>query len=449
VNKTGDLRKDFLSATSNWVCDGYYLDVRYFAHRSSGKWEILSATLRLDPLPPVEDLSFSFEADSFCAGQLQLSGMPLSDLFHYLDRASEGKVLLEDRELSLPSAADQFVTSETTQREKTFYDLHLGISGRPQTTMTESEFVTIDNALRGHSLPFDGISELSTWLGLSAPTSTSFVPSLDIRVGPPLDVIVEESSLADDTLTIVLHAHTSFDTSKTRLAVRVYPGSGLGARRQVSEKLRWRTKKDRKIGLAKVRLEHADHVLVMLLIDGVTVRRQYMTDPNRVSNTRQLAVQHFDKHLGMVKRYLFDEKSAPKFEKAVAALAFQLGFAPCTQPQDDAPDIIAMTPNGRFVVIECTLKIGDFQTKLGKLVDRKESLARALTARFGNIVDVAAALVCPLPQSQIAVDHAALRSHRVILVDGDALARGLARLRLTTNANADAILDEALQSLHE
>ncbi len=305
---------------------------------------------------------------------------------------------------------------------------------------------TVDNALRASLPPFDGLSDAAAWLGLRVPGTNSSPPSIDIRVGPPVDLIPDLCSLSKDMFKLTLHAHPKFDVSQVGLAVRAVPGYALETRKQVSSEIKWsRVKNGRKEGVAEINLQDADNALAMLMIGNSTVRRQWFLDPTKARNSRLLAVQHFDKDLKMIRHAVLDINDSVKFEEGVAALLFLLGFNPCVQIENDSPDIIVTTPSGRLAIVECTMRIADFSLKIGKIVDRRGTLIKSL-ANSKHHLPVLAVLVCRLPKDQIAAHPDYVRSHNILVITGDDLKAIFDRVRFVNDP--DSIYNDALATIN-
>ena len=306
------------------------------------------------------------------------------------------------------------------------------------------DLASIDNALRAAAPPFDGVEDLRAWLGLRLPDSSS-LSTISIAINPPIDIRVDESSLSGDVLRLVLHAHPKASKSQVTLAVRAVPGDGLLSRAQVADKIVWGEVNDGRIeGRAEISLSKATGALAMLLIGPDTVRRNWFLDPARAPNHRFAAVQQFDTDLRMLKRGLFEDTDSTRFETAVASMLFLLGFSPAIQLETNSPDLIVVTPLGRLILVECTIRVADVQTKLGKLVDRREALLRTLRANNQG-TEVVAALVCRLPRDQIAAHVNTLKAMRVVLVAAEEITTAIDRARLPVDP--EAILTQALQTL--
>lgn len=430
----------FLAAADGWVCDAYSLDIRFLAGRTENGIEVWDASLALNPLPAKRDLSFRIESADFVIGQFQC----VQDKSALLDRladATAGTLKLPDALLLLPKDQSHDFYSEMSHRERWFSDLHLQVFGSRRPQPSPTELAGIDNALRLAHPPFDGLSDVASWLGLRAPGTWPDPPAISIRVGPPVDLITDACGLTDDKLSLTLHAHPQFDVSRVGLAVRAVPGDALDARRQAASEIVWSGVRDgRLVGSAQIQLRHADNALVMLMIGTSTVRRQWFLDPAKARNNRLQAVQHFDEDLKKIRQAVLESSDSAKFEQGVASLLFLLGFSPVGLIETDAPDLIVTTPGGKLAIIECTTRIADFASKLGKLVDRRGSLSKSLTAS-GHHPLVSAALVCRLPRDQIAAKVDELHTHNVILISGEDLVRGLDQVRFPNDP--DRMLDEA------
>jgi len=434
------IKQTFLEAADAWVCDGYSLDIRYLAEVDGDAILLWDASVALNPLPAKQDLSFRIESTNFIVGQIQRPHEKKKSLLTLLDKAAEGVLQLSDKELTLPGDKPYDFYSEMNQRERWFSELHLQVSGDRRPLPSLNLLATIDNTLRSSQPPFDGLADAASWLGLVAPGTSANPPSIGIRVGPPVDLIFDRCKLVDDRLLLTLHAHPKFDIANLGLAIRSVPGSGLDARKQVSSEIRWsRVRNGRREGTAQIDLERADNVLAMLMIGSSTVRRQWFLDPAKARNNRLLAIQHFDKDLRMVRNAVLESSDSSKFEKGVAALLFLLGFNPSVQLETDSPDLIVTTPGGRLAIVECTTRIADFASKVGKLVDRRGALSRSLDAS-GHPALVSAVLICRLPRDQIAVYADEVRAHNTILVTGEDLAAGFDRVRFPNDP--DRILEE-------
>lgn len=436
----------FLKMLEAWTCDGYFLDIRYIAGGNGAERSLWDALIHISPLPHPRDNKLHLEGASYSIGQVQRRNVKKSALKKIVSEAIEGKLTIQRKkyELERENSLDYF--SDMYQRNSWYSRAHLQVIGAQRPFASVLDLVEVDNFLRSATTPFDGFEDVASWLDLRVPDGRTLQPNINIRVNPPIALEFENCSLAGNLLSLILISHSEFDVRNLTLAVRAAPDTGLNTRLQIADRIQWtEAEKGIKRGRAEIELDEADSALIMLIVGDSTVQRQWIQDKSKARNTRLLAVQHFDKELKMVRRHLLDStdssKDSAKFETSVAALLFLLGFTPAIQMETDAPDLIVTAPSGRIVLVECTMRIADLSLKIGKLVDRRESLSRSL-AQSGHSSNVIAVLVCALPKSNIPVGYIDTHSMNVLLATKEDLEKGLNQLRFSSDP--DKILDNAL-----
>lgn len=423
-------KSNFLLATGEWVCDAYAITLRYIVFKNDvGQRWLADASIDVNPLPHSKDLRFEIEQAGISAGQIELNGQSRLQVLEILDLATRGTIAVNGEHYSLCIEDNLYFYSEMETQDRWFSDLHLQVIGSRSRSVINIDFVGIDNQLRRSSPPFDGLADVTAWLGLKTPRSTDVQPSIKIRVGPPVDIITELCGLTNNELTLVLHAHAELDVSNIGLAVRSVPGNALAGRKQAASQIKWNTEiAGRKEGIARITVEEADSSLVILMLGNETVRRHWFIDPGKARNSRLVATQLFDNELRRLQKVIFDNNDSKEFEKGIASLAFLLGFSSAQQVESDAPDLILTTPSGRIALVECTLKTADFSSKLGKLVDRRQALSKAFESNRHH-AQIYAILICALPRDQIKHDPAELSNHSVALVTKEDLSAAFNQLR--------------------
>lgn len=436
---------DFLSAVDEWLCDDYTLDIRYVARPTPNGLEIISALIAMNPLKASIDSSFSIATENIVAGQIQQYPVNKKELNNILTESTQRRISIESVTLRLAGNTPFDYYSEMSHRERWFSELHLQISGGRSPISSAESFSKIGNDLRAANPPFDGLSDLTGWLGIDSAALNGGTPTITVRVGPPVDLMTNRCELHDNQLTLVLHAHGAFDPQRISLAVRGLPGGGLVGRQQVASLVKWAAvSNNRREGVASIPIQDSDSALAILMIGASTVRRQWFLDPARARNYRYMAVQHFDTDLRKIRSAVLEAPESAKFEQGVAALLFLLGFSPVLQIETDSPDLIVTTPGGQLVLVECTTKISDFSLKLGKLVDRRGSLSKSL-AGAGHPPEILAVLICRSPRDQIAAHEDELRTHKVRLLAREDLVGSFDRVRHPNDP--DKIVIDARASL--
>jgi hypothetical protein len=438
-------RNSFLKAANAWVCDSYSLEIRYLVINEANQSRLWAAAVRLLPLPATKDTSFHIESEFVVAGEIQRSDLTKEELMQVLNSASKGQIDVNGHTFKLDNEQDHDYYSVMSHPARWFSDLHIQVSGDRAPLPSALNVESIDNALRRSDPPFDGLEDITAWLDLKNPRISNEATSVTIRVDPPIDLIIHKSSLNNDQLNLTLYAHPQFDVSQVGLAVRAVPGGGIESRKQVASEIQWKEPENgKREGIVQININQADSVLVMLMIANSCVRRQWFLDSKKARNNRLIATQHFDSDLRMIKKAVLEASNSDHFEKGIAALLYLLGFSPVLQVETDAPDIIVTTPGGQLVIVECTTRIADFNSKLGKLVDRRGSLSKALQAS-SHYFRVHSALVCGLPRDQIAAQVTDLEKHDIYLITREDLATAFNRLRFPNDP--DQMLDNAFRGI--
>jgi hypothetical protein len=428
---TENYKTSFLNAAAEWLCDSYSVNIRYLVFKQEKQLHLIEASIALNPLPGDESTSFEINTPGLVVGMFDRNGASKAQILEILEQACQGIIQISGSRYALNFPQNPDFYSEMLIRDRWFSDLHLQVSGVQTQALLTASVIELDNQLRRSDPPFDGLADVSSFLGFTTPIAAS-PPVIKIRIGPPVDVMSDLSGIRNNELSVVLNAHPKFDLTKVGLSVRGIPGATLAVRKQVAPQLQWsELNADRVQGTVQIPFEQLDSALVMLTLSETTVRRMWLGDPTKAPNSRFLAMQMFDKDLRMVRQAL-EKQDSVRFEKAVAALAFLLGFAPAIQLEDDSPDIILTTSGGKVVLVECTTRIADFSAKIGKLVDRCRALSKSFESS-GHVVAVHGILACGLPRDQIAFREAELKAHRLILLSKDELISEFDRLRFPRN----------------
>lgn len=415
------------------------VDVRFIAIANGHSLELRGATVYVHPLKDPRDHGLHVEAGSLIAGQIQRFPVRKAEVMELISEAARGAIVTPSGRATLPADARLGYYSEEQKRDRWICNLHLRVTGGVGRQVDASELAAIDDALRCSTTPFDGTTDLASWLGLAQPESSDRMPSVDISVAAPVDLL-DVPVLENGRLDLRLVAHPQLETSLVSLALRIVPGGGLSSRRQIGAHVSWdASATDRRLGRVQVDTPEAHNALAMLMVGGRTVRRQWFADRARGENIRLLAMQHFDPDLRKLRNGIFLEQK--QFERAVSALFFLQGFEGAIPLETDAPDILLVTPLNRLVIVECTTRVADVAAKLGKLVDRRGALSKSLVASR-QTSHVVALLVCRLPREQIAATSQQLIDYNVLLLTEESLSDALDGLRFSQRP--DETLDRLL-----
>ncbi len=416
-----EINSEFLKKARSWISDGYKLDVLYASCSKNKINQICSAFIIINPLISHSSTGFVVNPAGFQFGHMKDLNADRSLLLSILDDAIAGKISVADATIELPNYEPKSSHSNINNRGSWFSPLHLKLYGKRDTFHSIRELGQLDDELRIAQIPFDGVNDVLGHLGLPNTIESGDTPYLEIIINPPVDLVLDQTVLSNNLLKVVLHAHEKFNEERVQLTIRTLPGHSLRNRSDATSKIEWSLiKEGRKIGVAEVKLAESDSALTMLSIDNHTVRRHWISDKDKTRNLRLLPILSFDTDLSKTKASIFSDTNSRDFEKGIANLLFIHGFNPCQPVESEAPDLVVITPNGKIIIVECTIKIADFSNKIGKLVDRRGALKKVLSAQETSI-DPIAVLICRLPNDQISAKKNEPKDNKVILLSAEHL----------------------------
>lgn len=416
-----EINLEFLKKARSWISDGCILDVLYASCSKNEKNQICNAFIIINPLISHSSSGFLVSPAGFQFGHLKNLDADRGLLLSILDDAIAGRISVADIIIELPNYEPQNSHSSMNNRGSWFSPLHLKLYGKRDALHSTRELVQLDDELRISQIPFDGVNDVLGHLGLPNIIESTDAPYLEIIINPPVDLVLDQTVLSKNLLKVTLHAHEQFNETRIQLTIRTLPGHLLENRSDITSKIEWSLLEgERKVGVAEVNLVESDSVLTMLAIDNHNVRRQWIIDKDKARNLRLLPILSFDADLSKTKASIFSDTDSRNFEKGIANLLFIHGFNPCQPVQSEAPDLVVMTPNGKIIIVECTIKIADFSNKIGKLVDRRGALKKALSDQNTHI-DPIAVLICRLPNDQISAKKDEPKDNKVILLSADHL----------------------------
>ena len=159
---------DFRVACAEWLCNGYSLDVRYVG-RPGGDDDVLwSAAIRLMPLPATQDNRLALSLPGVVAGQVQEAAITKDAAVSLIAEAIAGSVAVHNRKLVLPTDGPLQLQSTLGHRGQWSAQLSLQLFGSVLVQQS-ADLARLDDSLRIAVPPFDGLSDLGSWLGLGIP----------------------------------------------------------------------------------------------------------------------------------------------------------------------------------------------------------------------------------------------------------------------------------------
>jgi hypothetical protein len=442
---------DFFAAIAPVEQAYKHIGLSYLAVKSGGHFTILIGRVFLNTKDP-ETLRPHFASANVRAGHYNLKELKL-DARGLADKLIEGKLNTPHGELVFRSAVDarcaaSFVPFHPeglkSQRRINVLTLMAGPVNRIPQPDTDWE-------IRAASLPYAGVQELANDFGLGgvAEGSIEFVaPNVAVIDG-------QRSKLSGTDAEIHVLLSEGLSQDKLTLGYGIYVPGKVTKRAVVSgEKMRWTKESDLLRGQTEFQAENTAVLNCTVSYDGIAQSHLWVSDPDKVQNSRRAVYEAFDPKLENLKGILAAAQGrgqeARELESVVAWLLWMLGFSVAqlggTRRTRDAADLIVTTPEGHFAVIECTTGLLKAENKLSLLHDRTEAVRRSLGTTNNTYQRVLPVMVTSKMMSEIKPDVEAAERLGISIVAREQLESAINRTLI--QPNADQIYAEAEQAMN-
>ena len=196
----------FRTASSQWLCNPYSVEIRYVARKGSKKTgKILSCFVAFYPIAWSISDKVRVSTSQIVAGRERISNISLDVLKNILENLEGGKLSLENLELTLESKSNLSYFTEMISNDRWFCDAHLVTLGDALDSFTTVEIAKINSELRLGRLPFDGINDLFDYFSLPDCISTYKQPQIEIRISPPVDLISSQCQTSNGKFNLTIH----------------------------------------------------------------------------------------------------------------------------------------------------------------------------------------------------------------------------------------------------
>lgn len=269
----------------------------------------------------------------------------------------------------------------------------------------------VDWELKAGDVPYDGMWELLTEFHLAGYLGD--FAAIEIMAFQVAEI--DLASTVDGELACpAILLSKGLDISKCKIGYRVQSQGRVETRGTIhSEGMQWTEFEHQALGscfrgVASINIPIAAGVHCYAVYSGRTQHEYWIGDRTCFPNWRRVTYEEFDPDCKELLELLFSEKRHKQeggriLERGVAWLLWLLGFSVIrldSKKTENGPDLLAVTPGGRMVIIECTTDFIDSE-KLGKLVARKQSIASKLVSSSASHVELLPILVTPLRRSAL------------------------------------------------
>lgn len=340
--------------------------VSYLAVRRDNDVVVLAARMVIGGQASAASLPPELETSSVCAGYFRLSEVKVSAK-DYLNRLTEhGSLSLPRGSCSFPgngsgshSASLSVLDDAGLHRMRRFTVLK--IYGGPQTEMYRR--ATLDWELKAAQVPYAGVDDLAAEFKFGAIEGQSIL--FEVLAENVLEVD-ESSQVKDTTAKIVVNARVKLDRGEVALGVRVVSQGTVVARKYLwSHDFEWKADEhgfDQANATLEVPKGAAVHCTA--IYDGVAQHERVVVDQAAYENPLRIAFEVFDSKLVGLRQQLETVARSndgrdiePTIGWVLTMLGFQVFYLGGIKLMQDAVDLIAASPSGDFLLVECTTGI--------------------------------------------------------------------------------------------
>jgi hypothetical protein len=364
----------------------------YIALKKSGAFNLAKGRLVLQGVPTLSESKY-FESNSLRAGFLRLEDLKVSPK-QLIENLLSGTVRTPHDELRFSPEKDRchsfgfnpyYTGGVPYQNRHTFQsrELQLNILGDRRERI---DSLPLDWELKATPTPFGTVEELCREFGVgSMDGDYSTVEVVAFHVA----AIAMESSVIGTKAKLVINLVNGLDREKASIGFRLLERDAVVRRGTLSgDAISWEDSARYQRGQAELEVAAGTILHCFACHDGRAHHHSWVANPSAAQNPFRAVHVAFDSNLTVLRELIAKAQSkganARDLEVAVSWLLWMLGFSTThigqTRKTEDAPDLIAATPMGNLVVIECTTGILHEDSKLPHLVQRTEKIRHSLAA---------------------------------------------------------------------
>jgi hypothetical protein len=383
----------------------------YVAIKAENSFVILHAKLLLNPKLNNSALSH-FRSENVRAGHYRIAELQ-SGPRKFVDQLLSGKLSTPDGELSFPPNEGGYHGAAyipfhpdglRTQRRISVLQL---MGGNPRLVRQPD----LDWEIKAADTPYDSLQELMFEYQLGLLTNAPI--NVEIAAFCVAEIDTLHSTVSGKEARIHILAAEGVATNKVKVGYRVNNQGRISSRSVVdTAEFKWSLGDGVRLGEATFEVPPAAMVNAIVSYDGIAQHHWWFSDPTTSPNARRAVYEAFDVRLETLKDILAKAQGrnpeARQLEAAVAWILWMLGFSVAhlggTPRTQDAVDLVATTPKGHFIVIECTTGLLKAGNKLSLLYDRTESVRRSLIACNQSYLRVIPVIVTSKTREEVRPD---------------------------------------------
>lgn len=403
--------EDFFAGISRWETAYAHASLSYFAVEHDGRFVLAQARIFLR-ITPATAPTTHFETGSMRVGHFTLKELVVTprELVNQIVGGS----------LSTPHGALHFPPDHAGHYSAAYMPFHYegqkngnridvltiaGAQGLPFISQPQCDW-----QLKAASRPYDSLNELLFEYLLGAYAGG---PALvEVVASPPCEIDLSVRAHGTQAAPAILLAG-NLVPDKCRLAFRVFD-RGRVIRRESIEgaAMQWESRDHLIRGSAEIEVPQGAVLHCTAIYDDYAHHQGWINDPATVQNPFRAVYEAFDEGMTILRDFLENSqgrgRNARDLEAGIAWLLWMLGFSAAhlggTARTQEAPDLVATTPRGHFVVIECTTGLLKADNKLPRLIDRAEALRGRLQASGNQHLRVLPVIISSKTRDEVRAD---------------------------------------------
>jgi hypothetical protein len=360
--------------------------ISYCALRQDNNFILLRARLFLNTAP--SDIpSGQFKSENIIVGHYSLNELGLN-AHQLLEQLLSGVFVTPKDEIQVPPEADGFYSTSYIPFHNEGLQLGnrvdiLRVTGKRQLQLLRQPFC--DWEVKAASTPYDSLNELLTEYRLISQMFDDCV-SFEL-VAFNVAVVNSTSTVNGSKANIFVTLADGLLPDKLTLGYRIFSQSRVISRAIITGNgMHWVKQEPFQIGKAELEIPKGAVLHLIASYDGKAQNQGWLSDPSTAQNPQRAVFMSFDHNLEALKDFLATSShgkghTARNLETGVAWLLWMLGFKTAHLGDHDktqnAPDLVATTPNGNFVIVECTTALLKTD-KLALLVERANAVRKNL-----------------------------------------------------------------------
>lgn len=415
----------FLESIKHRIPFYKYRIISYLLLKDYEKPRIVLGRVFYDYLPPSVNASFRFESRSLQAGVIveEITRETSFDRFLVKPELCIDHTITSFKKFSnchatvwrRPGDPDAMLTGNYVSQPS----IALSCNDGNQFTFSHLQSLELKEELKVHESPYHDLNELLDRVGLRHLMQSSGDPIIEV-VAAQVTHIIEPPAFDDRGCSVVLVAPAQIDISTIRLGFRVI-GESIQRGLSTIEKDHDLPQEGAIKLAARVASDDAAYVQLFVSVKGDLMHQLWSTNLKKSLNLFSAVYRHIDNDLAVLKKLLFEPGNKSRdFELGITYLLELLGFHALhfggLKRLENTVDLIAISPQRKMLLVECSTDIESAQSKLAKLVNRTSKIQEWLDSVGIKPESMQCAFVTTKAKHELVGDVVYAADHKIAMI---------------------------------